>query len=374
MFPTPIHSSSSHSVLAPTRSAPTASEEINAIEENGAHISTAAPYLPPEVVVKILNFLITPYEPIKSVINLYAAQRVNRMFYENTVHFLNNPIFNVLELAEKDISLLENIKKIENDMKGALDHENIESNIKAYQAVIQEFSYLRYQDNEIDYKWNFMLKKSKNVCINLYKNGMDVSRNTLKTLSQRTDIENLSIIADSTFASSLSAFLEQLNLILSNNTNISKINYLSLRRSNINSTWTIGILEKGLSGMPIVTLDLSQNNILDKYAPIFAKWLQTIKIDNLHLSAIGISSSGLLHILDSLPKDLKYLNLSRNMLRSFGASLVFDKLRSSKTKIECVDLSKTRLFEYPSDCEGIINEKGQSIQFIFDFDEDSFYL
>lgn len=50
------------------------------------------------------------------------------------------------------------------------------------------------------------------------------------------------------------------------------------------------------------------------------------------------------------------------MLKPFGANLVFDKLRSSKTKNECVDLSKTRLFEYPFDCEGIINEKDEPIK------------
>ncbi len=369
MFTTSAYSSSSHHFLAPAGLASSADEEIRAIEENEARISTPAPYLPPELIEKILYFLVNPYEPIKSILNLYATQRVNKIFYENTVNFLNNPLFNFLKIAEKDIFLLKSIKNLENDIDGMLEHENIKNNIRAYQELLQKFSHIRYQDNEIDYKWNFMLKKSKNICVNFHKNGMYGSQDILKTLSERTNIKNLSIIADSTFAIHISGFLKKFKFIVNNNKNISQVNYLSLQRSNINNTWAIERLGKALSDISITTLDLSQNSILDKYAPILAKCLQNLKIDNLHLRGIGISSSGLQHILDALPSDLKYLNLSNNHIKSHGAHILFEKLKSSQTKIECVDLSKTRLSEYPSDCEGILNEKNQPIQFIFDFDE-----
>ncbi len=362
MSVTPVYSSSSVSAYAGLASS--ADEGINAIEENEARISTPSLFFFPELIEKILHFLITPYEPIKSILNLYAAQRINIIFFDSVVNFLKSPKFNSLKLAENNIFFLKNIKKLENDINEVINHREMEYNIKKYQYFIQKFAQLRYSWDEIDYRWNFMLKRSKNVCINFCKNKMHVSLDALEILSKRTNIENLSIIADITFSVNISVFLKNFKFIVNNNKNISKINYLSLQKSNINNSSAIQILGENLSGIAIVTLNLSHNNrISDKYAPSLAECIKTLKIDNLHLRGIGISSEGLQHILNALPKDLKYLDISYNYIEPRGMDFLLDKLRSSK--IECVDLSENRLLKYSSNLKSITNEKDKLIKLIF---------
>ncbi len=88
MFSDPIHSSSSPAVLPLASLASSADEKINSTEENEENISTRVPYLSTELIDKILYFLITPYEPIKSAFNLYSALWV-KVFNERVNQILN---------------------------------------------------------------------------------------------------------------------------------------------------------------------------------------------------------------------------------------------------------------------------------------------
>jgi Ran GTPase-activating protein (RanGAP) involved in mRNA processing and transport len=125
-----------------------------------------------------------------------------------------------------------------------------------------------------------MLKKAKNIYINFDKNWFYDSINTIKIVAKRTDIKNISIIADNFFTTNILEFLGQLKLIIDNNKSISKINYLSLRGNGIHSFEAIHLIGQTIINKNITTLDLSNNKISDEFSPILAQYLMTTKIDN----------------------------------------------------------------------------------------------
>ncbi len=373
MLPTAIHSSSKCSALQLAHhSGSSADREINTLEQSTTHHFQSAPPLPPELIEKILYYFATPYESIKSIHNLYALRFINKAFYESVIDFFKKLPFEFLKCAEKDISLLKNIKRLEDDMNNETRHKNIKANIKIRIKLLIKYANRTYEGYELDkigyyyyYVWGISLKNSKNFYIDFHKKGVDASLGVLHLLECKKNIQNLCIIADSTFACNISMFFDKLKVILDNNKNLSNINYLSLKRSNIHSSSAIDNLIKALSGRKINTLNLSENRVRDKYAPDLAKFLQLTKIYNLHLRKIGISDEGIPYIIDSLPKDLKYLNLSDNDIKSEGANLLFNKLKLSKTKIEHIYLQNINLQEKPVNSIEIENETGELIEFKF---------
>jgi hypothetical protein len=86
----------------------------------------------------------------------------------------------------------------------------------------------------------------------------------------------------------------------------------------------------------------------------------------LQLSNIGISNEGLRYILGAIPKDLKHLNLSGNNINRYGVQLIFEKLRSCPTEIECIDLRQIKQLSSLNGYASIENKKNEFIKFLFD--------
>jgi hypothetical protein len=114
MFSTTIHSSQSHRGLQATYPNLSEDKKIITTEKDRAPSSKLVPNLPEEVIEKILYFLVTPYESVKSIFNLNIAQRINKSFYESAKRFLKISSLNYIKNAEKDIAFLKEMKNIEN--------------------------------------------------------------------------------------------------------------------------------------------------------------------------------------------------------------------------------------------------------------------
>ncbi len=390
MFSPAICSSSSHPALPLAASA---DEKINAIEEKEASISTAAPYLPPELIEKILYFLVTPYEPIKSAFNLYSALWV-RVFHERVHQILNeiiknhiiirtsdspsfsqNYIFHDSKLTCKDIAVLVHIKKrFTRDINKILSF-SIEKQMKECNEIIHTIlnkpSY--YTDDQAEYSIQYLLKNIQHIKVDFYDCEMRKSMILLKILSEKTNIENLSIIGGGIFASNIIYFVNRLEAIVSQNKKILTINEINLRRANFNGKKIIEKFGAALAGKNVINLVLSENKIEEKQVLILSRIIKNIKINKLHISFNNIGDEGFQHIVNALPEELTYLNINAIGISLYGANLLLNRLRTIKTKIEQIDLIGNGLFEHQFNLEDVKNEAGQLIKFNFgEFKKDFF--
>ncbi len=359
MFLPTLSSSSKVYAIAPPYSVSSESEE-------GISTSTPAPNLPPEVVYKIISYLIQPYEPIKSAAQLYCLSIVNISFYLGLKLFLKSKYYKQSEHHNaicNDISFLKKLKDFEKSIDKSLlkDEKTKRSDCRfLIHNITNNFNII-----QIHYGIQSILNRTQHIGIDLSRGNIRKCLIMLDLLSQKTDIQSLSIIANSFFSSNLELFIKKLSKILNKNKRLSVIRHLSLKNSNINNDSAMRQIGSALEGKTIIKLNLSKNVIGKNSAIYFSNYLKHIKIHTLDISSNQIDDIGLLNIIYTLPKELKHLNISHNNIGPSGMHFLLQKLRKEKTEVEFIWLAGNNLTASQFNYKGIKNKKNCAIEFVF---------
>jgi hypothetical protein len=297
--------------------------------------------LPIELIFKIFIYIIHNYEPIKSVTQLYIISRVNKAFYSGLNDFLKSVYYKKSKYHSSicsDINFLKKLKEHEKfiDQNLSANDRNKRNTCKSTICNIKS----SFNDAQAYYGIKIILSKTKHISIDISKGKIRKNLFVLNLLSRKTNIESLSIIADSIFSSNFKLFTEKLSQTLDNNRQLYAIHYLSLKNSNINNDSAIYQLGMALKEKTIIKLNLSNNNMSEKRAIHFSDYIKHIAIETLDISHNQIGDLGLYNIIHSLRKDLKNLNISYNCINPSGMHFLLQKLRSSKTNIELILLSR----------------------------------